>query len=880
MNAVPRLPLPVLIVALAVAGAPALAQLPQTDAVIISTLSPDAVGNFDADQCRGCDIEHDAAGLCDNTCVSCADQALTMTDDCSQLADQASCEDAWQLNGVGLPVSCFFHPQGVCTVCDGSSLCTNTCFPCRDVTRTTFAGGSFLPDGCKLFTEEAPCEAAWVLNGFTGAPVSCFFKNGQCNACEIGERLAGDCLNECSACEDPAFTQLADGPGGSQVNCGALAGDEAACTSTWHYASGHIPAPCFFTPGTGLNQGGFLFIQDGFDRLGPLVANGQTLAVCLGCNGTTASEGFEASFDESMLPALGWTRTTITDLAAIADFLLGQSAPSIEDTGIIYLPSQEADMPHQGIYPEQVAVLNLHKSVLGPFVANGGGIFALNQAEVDGGFAWLDEVVPGASARTADTCLEELELTPPGMQTFPSVDDATLETFDHHTSGYLLGTFGSLVVLANGQCRDVTCKDPSKTSFLGITLSFFGDLCQEETDEATCNVSWQQSRTAVSCEFQGDACVRCGQGFDGATLCTNECQACDDPARTSFAGDFHEPGCEGLSDPAACATSWAIAFDGLNVSCYLDAFGFCRGCRTEDEIAGMCDNTCEPPPGARAVVIGPPFSLDAPTPTLTPTATPTPTATATATPTRTPTATPTPTVTATPSPMFTTAPAALRRFQCYAIARERFEVIPGMDLADALGTGTVDLRRLTRLCAPASVGGRDTEAPLDPRHLLGYELRDRVPRFQRVKHIQVTNELAVLEPIDINLIRPKLLLTPALKSTSGDPGAPSGIGLDHFQCYHATGARTRVEDVSVVDQFGPLQVDVKRPSFVCLAADKNGEGIVSPGTALACYRIRPERRPRFTGRDPLFVHDQLGLFEIAIKRPTELCVPSMVTVVD
>ena len=93
--------------------------------VILSGLAPDAYGHFDADQCRGCNMDRDALGLCANSCVTCQDAGRTTfagdhtTTGCGQFdGNQAGCTAAWQLAGEGTPTSCFF---------DGS---TNTCQTC------------------------------------------------------------------------------------------------------------------------------------------------------------------------------------------------------------------------------------------------------------------------------------------------------------------------------------------------------------------------------------------------------------------------------------------------------------------------------------------------------------------------------------------------------------------------------------------------------------------------------------------------------------------------------------------------------------------------------------------------------------------------------
>ncbi len=94
--------------------------------------------------------------------------------------------------------------------------------------------------------------------------------------------------------------------------------------------------------------------------------------------------------------------------------------------------------------------------------------------------------------------------------------------------------------------------------------------------------------------------------------------------------------------------------------------------------------------------------------------------------------------------------------------------------------------------------------------------------------------------------------------------------------------KTRLENVPVEDQFNPpgnLFVDVKKPSRLCIAVDKNGEGILDADTHLMCYQVRKDPRiPRFIGPDPIFVTNQFNRPPIvSITRPTELCVPSLVS---
>ncbi|HEV7734538.1 MAG TPA: hypothetical protein VGR62_20360 [Candidatus Binatia bacterium] len=583
--------------------------------MLIDGLAPDAYGTFDANLCRGCDADRALTGLCQNDCTVCQDDGRptfagdNTTIGCSQFnGNQAACEDAWQRTEQNVPFSCFYQ-AGLCTPCVADSqiatTCTNSCLPCQDGARITFAGGSF-PDSCRTYDgNQATCETAYQLAS-NGIPLTCFYAAGECHVCGVAERLSNACTNSCVTCDDPARTTYTNGFGDD--GCVALSENETACESTWYLANGYVPAQCFYYDGTEVNQAGFLFIQDGFDRVGPLVTNGKKVAVCIGCNGTTATGGFEHGFDESTLPDLGWSRTTITELDAIDAFLAGTGTPKVGDAGLIYMPSQQTDTPHNGITQEQVAAVNARSTELATFVAGGGGLFVHAQGRLERGFAWLGAVLPGVSSRNGNTCREGLELTPTGVSRFPNVSDAILQTLNNDSPGYFIGSAGSLEILAEDQCRDVTCKNPAHTTALGGPDS---TLCTTLAGDAgSCNEAWYLDRNghaAVCLAEMPTTCIGCGRNEFGEDPCPNDCSGCDDTTRTIFTGDLSSSGCEFLADDqASCAIAWQGAGDGLNASCFFDAdAGFCRVCSTENENLGLCSNSCEEPPATRTVVLGP-----------------------------------------------------------------------------------------------------------------------------------------------------------------------------------------------------------------------------------------------------------------------------------
>ncbi len=276
------------------------------------------------------------------------------------------------------------------------------------------------------------------------------------------------------------------------------------------------------------------------------------------------------------------------------------------------------------------------------------------------------------------------------------------------------------------------------------------------------------------------------------------------------------------------------------------------------------------------------------TPTSSPTAIPETTATVTFTPLPSPTVTPTPpvsTATATPAPPTASpSPGAtpgifIPFFQCYEIDRATLPAIKGLPVLDRYGATAIDIAgrgKVKRICNPASVNGVNPGAPADPNHLTGYVITKRVPRGDSSPGQQVTNQFGT---ITLTALRPIVLMVPSAKSLIGPPAPLAPAAIDHFQCYAVGSAgKTRVDDVVVADQFGTMTVDVKRPSRLCVAADKRGEGVLDPNGALMCYEVRaasgtaPFRGPS----GPVYIQNQFGPDTLLVTRPTELCVPSTV----
>jgi hypothetical protein len=275
-------------------------------------------------------------------------------------------------------------------------------------------------------------------------------------------------------------------------------------------------------------------------------------------------------------------------------------------------------------------------------------------------------------------------------------------------------------------------------------------------------------------------------------------------------------------------------------------------------------------------------STPTPTRTATATSTPTPTRTATVTPTATrtatvtPTATRTATLTPTPTPVSTPELTSFNHFQCYEVDRS-VGAPPPLAVQDRFGSGVITLTAKKRLCNPANKNQENPTAPSDPVHLTGYVIQQRSPKFVPVPNLIVDNQFGTTR---IAIVKPNLLFVPSAKSLTDPPAPLADPGVDRFQCYRVRGGRARVAGVQIVDQFGTLTVDVRKPFRLCTAVDVNGQGLIEPAANLLCYMLVPTPgSPAFRGpAGQVFVNDDFGADAFTVNHTRELCVPSIVTV--
>ena len=111
------------------------------------------------------------------------------------------------------------------------------------------------------------------------------------------------------------------------------------------------------------------------------------------------------------------------------------------------------------------------------------------------------------------------------------------------------------------------------------------------------------------------------------------------------------------------------------------------------------------------------------------------------------------------------------------------------------------------------------------------------------------------------------------------PSLPTAFGVDHFKCYKVAFVKLRKFGISVHDQFGDqsgkITVDIKKPTHLCVPADKKGEGIPDLTQNLMCYKVViTPGTPSAQLPSTIFTNNQFGPDSYSVYGPRDLCVPS------
>ncbi|MFI5447417.1 PEP-CTERM sorting domain-containing protein [Polaromonas sp. UC242_47] len=217
----------------------------------------------------------------------------------------------------------------------------------------------------------------------------------------------------------------------------------------------------------GANQTGWKFMQLAMSNIGGAVSNGQTNAVCIGCNGSQASAAFSSAF--SLAGLTGWTSTQLTSTTDITNFFNNTGAVNLSNAGFIYMPTV-ANNVTGGINDIQLAVVNLNGTAINNYLAAGGGLFTQEQANSSIGYGWLTSLLPtlvvkgdnsGGIANSG-----ELQLTVQGNAQFPGLTNTDISNATPWHA-YFEGGFGALQSLIVGNGNNFAANILDDTVVLG-----------------------------------------------------------------------------------------------------------------------------------------------------------------------------------------------------------------------------------------------------------------------------------------------------------------------------------------------------------------------------------------------------------------------------
>lgn len=222
-------------------------------------------------------------------------------------------------------------------------------------------------------------------------------------------------------------------------------------------------------------------------------------------------------------------------------------------------------------------------------------------------------------------------------------------------------------------------------------------------------------------------------------------------------------------------------------------------------------------------------------------------------------------------------------FFCYGVKASKgtakFAPIAGVDLADDLTTAAFDVKKPRELCAPADVDG--AAAGDRATHLAAYDVKPAkgTPKQEPRAGLVVTDALGT---ITVDTKKLERLLVRSAKDLVSPPAPPTAGTVDHFACYSVkitkgTPKLPKGLHVTVGDQFtAPAAVyDVKKPLRLCLPVALNGSPTAQPATALACYQTKlaaqKPKQPKHLKRLAVHVANDLGALTVDTQGDRELC---------
>lgn len=190
-----------------------------------------------------------------------------------------------------------------------------------------------------------------------------------------------------------------------------------------------------------------------------------------------------------------------------------------------------------------------------------------------------------------------------------------------------------------------------------------------------------------------------------------------------------------------------------------------------------------------------------------------------------------------------------------------------------------NVKKLKILYNPVDVDIIEVES--EESHLVGYDIKKSKgePKFKKIKNIVVNNQFGELT-VDIKKV--KMLLVPSSKDHDSTPDPLEDIIINSFKCYNAKESKGTDKfvktNVFLDDQFTdePITMKVKKLKMLCSSTSIDGEEILDDENYLMCYEVKKTKdTPKFTKQN-VFTTNQFGSDELDVKKPSRLCVPSTI----
>jgi hypothetical protein len=209
-----------------------------------------------------------------------------------------------------------------------------------------------------------------------------------------------------------------------------------------------------------------------------------------------------------------------------------------------------------------------------------------------------------------------------------------------------------------------------------------------------------------------------------------------------------------------------------------------------------------------------------------------------------------------------------------------------LTLDDRFGPASLDVKDVWGACNPVDIGVSPVVHPDVGFERLTAKSPKGAPGFLP-QRLTVIDALGVSVALD--LVKPERLLVPGGMAPAGTPpvippdavsGSPGAV--HHLACYHAKLPRgaakpTPPAGLAVTDRFGPVMLDLSKPTAVCVPADAGGDPAAADASdAVVCWQAKPAKHtPKPARRLDERASTEFGAHQLDVKAVAELCIAAV-----